>query len=55
MGPLDSLNFIHILNPLSEDQAVMRTGLVNGLIETAVGNIARQIKNLKIFEIAKIK
>lgn len=47
-------NFIHILNPLSEDQAVMRTSLATGLIETAVGNIARQIKNLKIFEIGKI-
>ena len=47
-------NFIHILNPLSEDQAVMRTSLAIGLIETAVGNIARQIKNLKIFEIGKI-
>lgn len=47
-------NFIHILNPLSEDQAVMRTSLVTGLIETAVDNIVRQIKNLKIFEIGKI-
>jgi phenylalanyl-tRNA synthetase beta chain len=47
-------NFIHILNPLSEDQAVMRTSLVTGLIETAADNIARQIKNLKLFEIGKI-
>ena len=46
-------NFIYILNPLSEDQAVMRTSLATGLIETAVDNIARQIKNLKIFEIGK--
>ena len=47
-------SFIHILNPLSEDQAVMRTSLVPGLIETAADNIARQIKNLKLFEIGKI-
>jgi len=47
-------NFIHILNPLSEDQAVMRTSLVPGLIETAADNMARQIKNLKLFEIGKI-
>ena len=47
-------NFIHILNPLSEEQAVMRTSLATGLIETAAGNIARQVKNIKIFEIGKI-
>ncbi len=46
--------FIHILNPLTEDQTVMRTSLVPGLIETAVYNIARQIKNLRLFEIGKI-
>jgi phenylalanyl-tRNA synthetase beta chain len=47
-------SFIHILNPLTEDQAVMRTSLVPGLIEAAVYNIARQVKNLKLFEIGKI-
>ena len=39
---------IHILNPLIEDQAVMRTSLVTGLVETAVYNIDQQIKNIKI-------
>ena len=46
--------FIHILNPLTEDQTVLRTSLVPGLIEAAVYNIARQVKNLKLFEIGKI-
>jgi phenylalanyl-tRNA synthetase beta chain len=46
-------NCLHILNPLTEDQTVMRTSLVPGLIEAAVYNIARQIKNLKLFEISK--
>ena len=46
-------NLIHILNPLSEDQAVMRTSLATGLIQTAVYNIAQQVKNLKLFEIGK--
>ena len=46
-------SFIHILNPLTEDQTVMRTSLLPGLIETAAYNIARQIKNLKLFEIGK--
>jgi len=47
-------NLIHILNPLSEDQAVMRTSLATGLIETAVYNTAQQAKNLKLFEIGKL-
>jgi phenylalanyl-tRNA synthetase beta chain len=47
-------DFLHILNPLTEDQTVMRTSLVPGLIDAAVYNIARQVKNLKLFEIGKI-
>ncbi len=46
-------SFIHILNPLTEDQTVMRTSLLPGLIEAASYNIARQVKNLKLFEIGK--
>jgi len=45
---------VHILNPLTEDQAVMRTSLVTGLLEATVYNIAQQVKNSKIFEIGKI-
>jgi phenylalanyl-tRNA synthetase beta chain len=45
---------VKILNPLTEDQNVMRTSLVPGLMETALRNIAQQTKNLKIFEIGKI-
>jgi phenylalanyl-tRNA synthetase beta chain len=43
-----------ILNPLTEDQAVMRTSLVPGFLETMHHNFSGQIKNLKIFEIGKI-
>ncbi len=43
-----------ILNPLTEDQAVMRTSLVPGLLETLHDNITRQIKNVRIFEVGKI-
>ena len=45
---------IYILNPLREDQAVMRTSLVPGLLDTVSHNSARQVKNVKIFEIGKI-
>jgi phenylalanyl-tRNA synthetase beta chain len=47
-------SMIHILNPLTEDQTVMRTSLVPGILETMNYNLARQIKNLKIFEIGKV-
>jgi phenylalanyl-tRNA synthetase beta chain len=45
---------VAILNPLTEDQAAMRTSLVAGLLETVHYNYSQQIKNLKIFEISKI-
>jgi phenylalanyl-tRNA synthetase beta chain len=43
-----------ILNPLSEDQAVMRTSLIPGLLETMKRNISRQSRHLKLFETGKI-
>ena len=42
---------VHILNPISEDQAVMRTSLIPGLLQTMKFNLSQQNKNLKIFEI----
>jgi phenylalanyl-tRNA synthetase beta chain len=45
---------VNILNPLTEDQAAMRTSLVPGLLQTMHYNFSQQIKNLKIFEIGKI-
>lgn len=45
---------LDIINPLSEDQAVMRTTLVSGLLETMKRNIHRQNRNLKLFELGKI-
>ncbi|MEX1328150.1 MAG: phenylalanine--tRNA ligase subunit beta [Desulfobacterales bacterium] len=47
-------NYLHILNPLTEDQTIMRTSLVPGLIEATVHNIARQVKSLKLFEVGRI-
>jgi phenylalanyl-tRNA synthetase beta chain len=45
---------VDILNPLTEDQAAMRTSLVPGLLQTVHYNFSQQVKNLKIFEIGKI-
>ena len=44
---------VTILNPISEDQNVMRTTLVPGLLETVARNIAQQKRDLKLFEIGK--
>ncbi|MBS3809174.1 MAG: phenylalanine--tRNA ligase subunit beta [Desulfobacterales bacterium] len=46
-------NTVNIMNPLSEEQAVMRTTLLPGLLETTQKNIFRQEKDLKLFETGK--
>jgi len=43
-----------ILNPLSEDQTVMRTSLIPGLLESMRRNLAHQSRNLKMYEAGKI-
>jgi len=45
---------IGILNPLSEEQAVMRTSLLPGLLATMGRNLSKQIKTQRIFEVGKI-
>ncbi len=45
---------VAILNPLSEEQAVMRTSLIPGLLETAGRNIALNNRDLKLFELGSI-
>jgi len=45
------LKSVALLNPLSTDQAVMRTSLVPGLLATTALNISRQNRNLQLFEI----
>ena len=47
-------SLVDILNPLTEDQAVMRTSLIPGLLQTVHHNVAQQIRHLKLFEIGKI-
>ncbi|MFZ5942483.1 MAG: phenylalanine--tRNA ligase subunit beta [Bacillota bacterium] len=45
---------IPVLNPLSEEQAYMRTTLLPGLLDTLRKNINRRNENLGIFELGKI-
>ncbi|MBC2711978.1 MAG: phenylalanine--tRNA ligase subunit beta [Desulfosarcina sp.] len=44
---------VALLNPISEEQSVMRTTLVPGILETAQRNISRQQNSLCLFEIGK--
>ncbi len=45
---------VKLLNPLSEDQAVMRTMLLPGLIENVKRNVNYQKTAVKLFEIGKV-
>jgi phenylalanyl-tRNA synthetase beta chain len=46
--------FVRIANPLTEDQAVMRTTLLYGLLETMRRNVNAGSPDLKIFELGKV-
>jgi len=44
---------VHIANPLSEDQNVMRTVLAPGLLNTLKNNLSKGNNHVRIFEVAK--
>ncbi len=46
--------YVTVLNPLSEDQAIMRTTLVPGLLDTAAGNLAYRNEDLALFELRPV-
>jgi phenylalanyl-tRNA synthetase beta chain len=45
---------VELRNPLSEEQSVMRTTLVPGLLQTARYNLDRRNEDLRIFELGKV-
>jgi phenylalanyl-tRNA synthetase beta chain len=45
---------VRIMNPLTEDQTVMRTSLLPGLLETAARNFSFRSMNLQIFEMRRV-
>lgn len=47
-------NSIRLLNPLTEDQAVMRTMLLPGVLENVRRNIHQQNTEIRLFEIGKV-
>lgn len=46
-------NVVELLNPLSEELAVLRSSLIPGLLHNMAHNASHQQKNLKTFELAK--
>jgi phenylalanyl-tRNA synthetase beta chain len=46
--------FESLLNPLTEDQSVMRTSLIPGLMGALKSNLAYEEKNLKLFEWGRV-
>jgi phenylalanyl-tRNA synthetase beta chain len=47
-------SYVRLLNPLTEDQAVMRTMLLPGLLENIRRNINFQQADVRLFEIGKV-
>ncbi len=45
---------VRILNPISEDQSVMRSSLLPGLLETLATNLAQQTRNVRVFEVGMV-
>ncbi len=46
--------YVALSNPLSEDQTVMRTSLLPGLLSTLKRNLDQRNLNLRIFEVGKV-
>lgn len=45
---------VHLLNPLAEDQSVLRTTLLPGLLENLRRNLNHQSQDVRLFEIGKV-
>jgi len=47
-------NVVKVANPLSEEQSIMRTTLLPGLVENVKRNLSRQNENLSFFELGTV-
>jgi len=55
LAPDDERRYhVELLNPISEDQAVMRTSLVPAMLESVHRNLNQKNPNLKLFESGKV-
>ncbi|MDP8211933.1 MAG: phenylalanine--tRNA ligase subunit beta [Candidatus Zapsychrus exili] len=48
-----SVDFLSIINPLTQDQEVMRPTMLPSMLSVASGNINKKQKDIKLFEIGK--
>jgi len=53
-GPDKRTRMVEILNPISDQMAVLRTSIVPGLLEAMARNTAKQVDTLQLFEIGKV-
>lgn len=47
-------NAVHLMNPLSEEQGVLRTTVIPSMLELAKWNLNHRNKDLKMYEIGKV-
>ena len=47
-------NVVEVLNPLSEEQGIMRTSLLPGMLETVLRNHNRRNEDMLLFEMGKV-
>lgn len=47
-------NFVSLLNPLRQEESVMRTTLIPGIIRNIEKNTSKGIENIKLFEIGRV-
>jgi phenylalanyl-tRNA synthetase beta chain len=45
---------VKLQNPMTEDQSVMRTSLITGLVKNARHNLAHQVYDVRLFEIGRV-
>jgi phenylalanyl-tRNA synthetase beta chain len=53
LGEADAAGALRLANPLSEEQACMRTSLIPGLLDTLRRNTLKQILDVRLFEVSK--
>jgi phenylalanyl-tRNA synthetase beta chain len=54
LSPTDPASALRLANPLSEEQAMMRTSLLPGLLDTLRRNTLQQNLEVRLFEISKV-
>jgi len=54
LGPEDGPDGVHLLNPLSSEEAFLRTRLLPGLVRLVEGNWAAHTRDVRLFELGTV-